>query len=159
MGTAAAADSAKTRADLYFTLPDGVDPADFTVTVNGETTSLGEMTPDENGYKFSITVPAKNMGDKIAYSLDSKGITVKYGEVSVADYAEHLATYYPEYAEFVDAMLTYGAAAQNYFGYDTEHMVSNADLDALASKFDARQLMKGADYEALQRAVSDIVNK
>lgn len=140
----AAADSAKTRADLYFTLPDGVDPADFTVTVNGETTSLGEMTLDENGYKFSITVPAKNMGDKIAYSLDSKGITVKYGEVSVADYAEHLATYYPEYAEFVDAMLTYGAAAQNYFGYDTEHMVSDADLSALpavaGTRFDARSL-------------------
>ena len=35
----------------------------------------------------------------------------------------------------------------------------DADLDALAAKFDAQQLMKGANYEALQKAVMDVVNK
>ena len=52
-----------------------------------------------------------------------------------------------------------GIVAAEKFRILREQGGRDADLDALASKFDARQLMKGADYEALQRAVSDIVNK
>ena len=35
------------------------------------------------------------------------------------------------YANFVDAMLAYGAAAQTYFDYDTDDLVSDADLNDL----------------------------
>ena len=128
----AAADSSKARADLYFDIPDGADAGDFTVTMNGVTTALDAQTPSANGFKVSLTVPAKNMGDKIAYSLNYNGTAVKSGEVSVADYAENLAQYYPEYSDFVDAMLAYGAAAQTYFNYDAMDLVSDADLTALA---------------------------
>ena len=144
----AAADSAKTRADLYFTIPDGADPADFTVTIGGVTTALDTVTPTADGYKFSITVPAKNMGDKIAYSLCYKGATVKSGAVSVADYAENLAALHPEYADFSAAMLAYGAAAQTFFGYDTAHLVSDADLTAIPAVSGDR-----FDKDAIQSAM------
>ena len=139
----AAADSAKTRADLYFAIPDGADPADFTVAINGgEPISLDTMTPDENGYKFSILVPAKNMGDKIAYLLSYKGAAAKSGAVSIADYANNLSVFYPQYARFAGAMLTYGAAAQNYFGYNVAALVSDALVDTpiVGERFDYAEM-------------------
>ena len=84
----AAADSSKTRADLYFTIPNGYPADDFTVVFNGAETNLGGQTATANGYKFSIIVPAKNMGDKIAYVLKYKGAALRSGEVSVAVYPE-----------------------------------------------------------------------
>ena len=140
----AGADSSKIRADLYFSIPNGYDPAEFSVVFNGETTVLDTLTPDANGYKFSLYVPAKNMGDNIAYSLIFRGVTLKSGTVSIADYASNLKTYYPQYENFCNAMLAYGAAAQVYFGYNTDHLVSTADLTDLdevsSDRFDADSL-------------------
>ena len=128
----AAADSSKIRADLYFDIPDGVDPHFFTVTIDGAESGLGSLSREASGYKFSVTKPAKNMGDMIAYSLKIGCVTVKSGEVSVKAYAENLAAIYPEYSQFTAAMLAYGAAAQTYFGCDAANLVSDADLTALA---------------------------
>ena len=109
------------------------------------TTALDTQTPTADGYKFSITSSAKNMGDKIAYLLDYKGTAVMSDEISVADYAKNLAALYPQYTSFVDAMLAYGAAAQTFFGYDTAHLVSDADLTALPAVSGTR-----FDYNAIQ---------
>lgn len=128
-----AADSSKIRADLYFVIPAVYDPSLFTVSINGgDPVDLSTMEPEEDGYKFSFTVYAKNMGDKITYALTYKGYEIKSGAVSVADYAEHLAVYYPQYADFAAAMLNYGAAAQVYFGYNTDNLASDVDLTTLA---------------------------
>ena len=141
----ASADSSKVRADLYFTIPDGYDPDDFTVEFNGATTDLGSETVTANGYLFSLTVPAKNMGDRIAYKLKYKGVEILGGTTSVADYAANLAAIYPQYADFTAAMLAYGAAAQTFFGYDTAHLVSDANLAALPAVSGTR-----FDYNAIQ---------
>ena len=133
----AVADSSKTRADLYFNIPDGEDESNFSIVFDGEETSLDDMTPDENGYKFSITVPAKNMGDKIEYAINYKGAEIKSGAVSIADYAANLKALYPAYADFANAMLDYGAAAQIYFDYDADYPVSENVVTApvVAEKF------------------------
>ena len=127
------ADSSKIRGDLYFKIPDVADSANYTVTFNGdEPVNLGDMDPDAVGFRFSFSVFAKNMGDTFTYDLSYKGTTVKSGVVSIAAYAEHLAEHYPEYEQFANAMLVYGAAAQIQFGYDTDNLVSDADLSDLA---------------------------
>ena len=52
-----------------------------------------------------------------------------------------------------------GIVAAEKFRILREQGGRDAELDALAAKFDAQQLIKGANYEALQKAVSDVVNK
>ena len=134
-------DSSKIKANIYINLPSRADPRNYTASFGSTTAALSTMTATANGYKFSATLPAKQMGDAIAYSVtDFYGTTVKSGSVTIAGYANALSAYYPQYADFMSAMLTYGAAAQTYFGYDVAHLVSDADLGALspvsASRFD-----------------------
>jgi hypothetical protein len=90
------------------------------------------------------------MGDMISYSVaDYYGNEVICGSVSVAEYAFHLPAYHPTYAGLCDALLTYGAAAQIYFGHNVERLVSDRDLSSLAAvegeRFDAASVK--ADME------------
>ena len=52
-----------------------------------------------------------------------------------------------------------GIVAAEKFRILREKGGHDAELNALAVKFDAQLLMKGTDYEALRKAVSDVVNK
>jgi len=76
-------------------------------------------------YRFSCTVPAKGMADEITAQL--YGTDGAVGEVmrySVAAYYDDICSQYDreEKAELfalIEAMLNYGAAAQQHFGYNT----------------------------------------
>ena len=52
-----------------------------------------------------------------------------------------------------------GIVAAEKFRILREQGGCNAELDALAAKFDLKKLLKGADYEGLRRAVQDVVNR
>ena len=52
-----------------------------------------------------------------------------------------------------------GIVAAEKFRILREHGGRDAELDALAAKFDLRKLLDGTDYEGLRRAVLEIVNR
>ena len=144
----ATADSSKTRADVYFRISEYADANELVITFDGTSYLLADLSPDANGYgyKFSVIVPAKNMGDEIAYSVEYNGETILVGTASIAQYAERLAAMYPdEYSDFVDAMLTYGAAAQLYFEYNTDELVGTVGetVKVNAELFDSNSAKNG----------------
>ena len=82
-------------------------------------------------YKVTVEVDAKAMGD--AQSVTVADVTFKS---SVEDYAAGIlgGNHSAETKAMVQAMLSYGAAAQNYFDYDANNLVGTpvTDTDALA---------------------------
>ncbi|MCQ2525801.1 MAG: heparinase II/III family protein [Lachnospiraceae bacterium] len=108
--------------------------ANMTFTLNGrkivvpmsdaeKINSNGEML-----YKFSCPVPATEMGDVMEAVFTAGDYTSEKYWCSVKDYAEYMLRN-PEdfegYIPLVKAMLNYGTAAQNYFGYNTEYPVNS----------------------------------
>ncbi|MBR5242564.1 MAG: alkaline phosphatase family protein [Clostridia bacterium] len=87
-------------------------------------------------YKLTVGLGAKNMGDSLSAQLKNGDLPV--GETftsSVKGYADAIlaSTYDKATIKLVNAMLGYGAAAQNYFGYNTSALVGvpATDLSAL----------------------------
>ena len=52
-----------------------------------------------------------------------------------------------------------GIVAAEKFRILREQGGRDAELDALAAKFDLKKLLEGTDYEGLRRAVQDAVNR
>ena len=52
-----------------------------------------------------------------------------------------------------------GIVAAEKFRILREQGGRDAELDALAAKFDLKKLLEGTDYEGLRRAVQDVVNR
>lgn len=98
--------------------------ADKTATVP---LSEGEYT--NNGYKFTCEVPAKDMSSEITCKVVTSTQESQEFSYSVKEYAEYMLanvdTYYNEY-ELVSSMLNYGAAAQEYFGYNTDTLANES---------------------------------
>ena len=90
-------------------------------------------------------IAAKQMGDQLSAVLyaDKDGVTYESrpDEYSVRTYAYNRlsASDNPIFRKLMVDMLNYGAAAQVYFGYDTEHLV-NADLSAEQRALGTQQL-------------------
>ena len=88
---------------------------------------------DKTYYAFTCHVSAKEMTSVIrAQMFDGLSSSEVYTH-RVVDYAQYVLDHpeveaYSEAADLVKAMLNYGAAAQSYFGVDTEHP-ANAILD------------------------------
>ena len=113
---------------------DALDTAQVQVSV-GEavsTHSPSELTVSENGkYILSVPVAAAQMTENITVQIvNNGGISVptnysvrKYADTVLAD--ESLS----EYHSLVKAMLSYGAAAQNYFGINTGSLASDGITD------------------------------
>ena len=86
----------------------------------------------ESGY-YVVSVPilAKEMADANTYTLSVQngGVTIwsTSQSISVKNYVAALKTHseYSAWFDLVDAMLKYGAAAQNYFGYHTGALAAN----------------------------------
>ena len=82
-------------------------------------------------YKVTVEVDAKAMGD--VQSVTVAGVALKS---SVEEYAAGIlgGDYTAETKAMVQAMLSYGAAAQNYFDYDANNLVGTpvTSTDALA---------------------------
>ncbi len=92
---------------------------------------VAEGTPDENGYKFTCPVPAKDMTSDITCRVVSKDTQSRTFTQSVKGYAEEMLANQEEYKEelpLVKDMLNYGAAAQVYFEYNTNNLANSTEL-------------------------------
>ena len=105
------------------------ETAQIAVTVAGEAYDIGDIAVGEDGYyTVTIKIAAAQMADTINIQITnsngknagvSKDYTVEqYAEAILADAAQS------QYHQIVKAMLNYGGAAQTYFGYNTENLVS-----------------------------------
>ena len=103
-------------------------------TVNGieQNVPVKDLTPNKDGYYiFRCDVVAKEMADEITaqvYIDENNPIGDAY-TYSVREYAAYILDHPEKYSfnaiELVKAMLNYGAAAQNYFGYGTDDLANS----------------------------------
>ncbi len=99
--------------------------ADATSVITGYNANGSLYVSTTNG------IPAKNMGDTIYFKAYAKLTDGSYAYSSVAGYnavtyAKTVLNGNNEAAKaLVMAMLNYGAAAQEYFGYNTENLMNN----------------------------------
>ena len=84
---------------------------------------------DSGTRAFVCTIPvfAKEMTDSINFSIKIGGEVYngKSYTVTVKQYAQALAASDPAWADLMNAMLDYGAAAQELFGYNTENLAAD----------------------------------
>lgn len=93
------------------------------ITFNGKT----EIYSAADGIcKASVNVAAAQMADEITveYVNGEESVTKTYSVKAYADYILN-HNYDEETKALVQAMLNYGGAAQTYFGYNTENLVSD----------------------------------
>lgn len=145
---AATEDGNEVAANLYVNIPAGDTAADYTVSVNGTASTLG------NDQKVSYAVAAKKMGDPITIEITKGSDTVYSGTTSVKAYCEAIAAgnYSDEVKHAASTMLVYGAAAQKYFNYNTDALVTDevCAIPVAANRFDAsglRAALKDAPVE------------
>ena len=103
-----------------------------------------------NLYVFSCTVAPAQMTESIEATLSDSGNTYQTS-TSVRTYAEKLFTSKQwdklAAADMMVATLNYGAAAQNYFGYNTEYLANNGYEKAAATEIpeaDAGKTVSGS---------------
>ncbi len=121
--------------DLVFHLrgdiPDAYKNATAVITFCGEskTCTIGDLTQDENGlYDMAITVDVAEMTENISLVAKYLGLTAIEENYSVAQYLKTLISgNYTNQTKFLALeLLNFGAAAQNYFDYNTNNL-ANAD--------------------------------
>lgn len=101
------------------------------VTLNGETVAAAELTENSNltlKATYSILgIAASEMSDEVTYSFTNRsdGHVYRSGSVSLADLLAQYLNEDEKTADLVKTTLNYGAAAQLYFGYDTEHLANS----------------------------------
>ena len=101
-------------------------------TFNGEVTRVNADTAKAGKYIFTFSgITPEKMGDNISAVLyDSTGESViTYATYIVKENLEYVKANYPEYETIVNATLVYGAAAQQYRGYNTENLVAEIPDD------------------------------
>ena len=116
------------------------------VSVAGKTTSydLSTITPDENGrYVIAAHMAATQMTETITLNFMQGGVSVSQKTYTIRQYAlEILQGDYPDKTKaMVQQMLNYGAAAQQYFGVNTEKL-ANAGYEI------TEEVTLPAEYEA-----------
>lgn len=85
-------------------------------------------------YVFSCGIAAKQMADKVNARIVSNGVKGEVHTYSVTDYAESVinaasGVYSDKAVNAVKAMLNYGTAAQQYFGYNTDNPANSIMTD------------------------------
>ena len=120
---------------------------DVTATVNEKTDSydLGSMEPDANGqYVISVALAAAQMTEEITLDFVKNGASVLQKIYSIRGYADAIleGNYSAKTKELVRHMLNYGAAAQQYFGVNTEKL-ANAGYEI------TEEVTLPAEYEAI----------
>lgn len=132
-------------ANFYVTVPATEDVTTYTVSVdNAAPVALGA-----DG-KFEVSKSAKAMGDAITYTVyDKDGKAFGPYTTSVKAYCEAITSgdsYSAEVKAVASAMLAYGAAAQKFFNYHVDDLVTNAKVETPVA--DVR-----FDYTALRAAL------
>ena len=113
-------------ANFYFTIADeDVANTKVNFTCDGQTVTVNasETGKKDGNYVFSIGLAAAQMTDTFGVELVTNDQQVFYKEYSVREYANYVLTsgdYTQRDKDMVVAMLNYGAAAQKYFGYNTD---------------------------------------
>ncbi|MBR3681736.1 MAG: hypothetical protein IKL79_07020 [Clostridia bacterium] len=102
---------------------------DGAATTNTEARSLSELERDGNGrYVLEFDLAAAQMTDsveiRIVFDGDNCGEHISW---SIKDYCENILAgdYEQSLKDVVNAMLTYGAYAQSYFGYNTDKLAAD----------------------------------
>ena len=101
--------------------------ATVNVTVADETTSYRLSEPNEKGfYPVSVRVAAAQMTEEITLQLAADETVYDIGSYTIKEYAaEILASNYGNNTKMlVKHMLNYGAAAQQYFGVNTDSLAN-----------------------------------
>lgn len=84
-----------------------------------------------NGYRYTCNIPAKNMITEVTCMVRTSEGDSKTFTYTVKEYADVILanpdTYGEEAVALVKSMLNYGAAAQNYFGNNTDNLANNTD--------------------------------
>lgn len=110
---------------MEFTMPDG----------NVSKVMLADARKTSDGlYVFSCGIAAKQMADKVSARIVSNGVKGEVHTYSVTDYAESVinaasGVYSDKAVNAVKAMLNYGTAAQQYFGYNTDNPANSIMTD------------------------------
>ena len=121
------------------TLGDGV-LLNFYIEADGESSVTNAEPVMKNGkecYKITVSVAAKRMNDDVTVKLE--GYTGSFGSSYTASVKDCMAEMFSgsdsaATKELISAMLNYGAAAQKYFGYDTNDLVGTPVSDTTALK-------------------------
>lgn len=101
------------------------------VTLNGETVAAAELVENSNltlKATYSLLgIAASQMSDKVSYSFTNRsdGHVYSAGSISLADLLAQYLNMDEKTVALVKATLNYGAAAQLYFGYDTERLANS----------------------------------
>ncbi len=112
---------------INFIMSDVPENASMTfVLPNGETEKAAYVAGENNTYKFTCHVAAKEMADTVIAQLTANGMTSDIYTYSVAEYANAILSdsAYAEAQPLVKAMLDYGAYAQKYFGYNETNLAN-----------------------------------
>ena len=108
------------------------------VTIAGDSDSYAAADLSKNAdgqYIVSVELAAAQMADKINVQIVTDGIVAVNKDYSVCEYAAYILDDANGYSEkdkvMVEAMLHYGAAAQNYFDYNTGVLANAGYTDAV----------------------------
>ncbi len=89
----------------------------------------GKLDEATGNYKFSIDLAAAQMTDTVTFQLAIGDAVIETGSYSIREYADTIlgGSYDEATKQLVRQMLHYGAAAQTYFGYNTQDL-ANTDI-------------------------------
>ena len=144
--------------NIYYTLDDASDVVEMGLITFNEKLTDGtidnavDIIPGyvDNGTGFTVHtkgIPAKNLGDELFFKVYAKLSDGSYVYSDVAGY--HAVAYAntvlnseeaPQAKALMVAMLNYGAAAQEYFGYKPDALMNaalTAEQQALVSAYDS----------------------
>ncbi len=118
------------RANFHLNVDSRLTDAAVTVLVdgNGYRYNLSELTTTEDGYYVvSANVAAAQMTDEITIQVVSGENVSEVKSYSIRGYAEYILTNSDDENTMllVQRMLNYGAAAQNYFTYNTDNLAND----------------------------------
>ena len=108
------------------------------ITAGDQTTNytVADMIPLDGSYKVSAQVAAAQMTDEITVQIVEGGTAVWSKTYTVRQYAEYILAgdYDDATKKLVREMLSYGGAAQTYFGYREDKLATNGiDLTGACS--------------------------
>ena len=114
-------------ANFYVNVPENTANAAVKVTVADQTETHELTAPNSKGlYKVSVNVAAAQMTEAITLQLVADGTEYAPVSYSIREYADHIlkGNYSDDVKTMVKYMLNYGAAAQTYFGVQTENLAN-----------------------------------
>ena len=120
--------------NYYVTTSADLTDATMSFTMNEKTVDVTGVVVDGK-YKFSLEIPPQCMTDNISAVLKLGSFVLDVKEsYSVQEYAQNKLNDNPsnELKQLLTDMLYYGAAAQNYTGYNTENL-ANVDVDNIGT--------------------------